>query len=213
MKVNKRATPTGERTKAQILAAAIHEFAEYGLAGGRVDRIAGTAGVNKQAIYYYFRDKDELFRAALIFGYNTHLKMNEVDWANDPRSAPELMRFYVSYFFDLIANNMDHAALTADENRHRGRHLNADSLKQIRRCTKVSFDAFRTVLERGKKAKDFKADLDTRECFFFVVGNIIFYVNHRFTLSGIFGADTLAPRNFKKHKTAFASFVVSALMR
>jgi TetR/AcrR family transcriptional regulator len=49
----------------RILDAAIAEFADVGLAGARVDRIAERAGANKQLIYYYFRDKDGLFDEAI----------------------------------------------------------------------------------------------------------------------------------------------------
>src|SRR5689334_11886003 len=38
-------------TRARILAAATAEFAERGLAGGRVDRIAAAADANKERIY------------------------------------------------------------------------------------------------------------------------------------------------------------------
>jgi AcrR family transcriptional regulator len=49
--------PTAQR----ILEAATSEFAERGLAGARVDRIAERAGANKQRIYAYFGSKEELF--------------------------------------------------------------------------------------------------------------------------------------------------------
>jgi TetR/AcrR family transcriptional regulator len=49
----------------RILDAAFAEFAEFGLSGARVDRIAERAGANKQLIYYYFVDKDGLFDAAI----------------------------------------------------------------------------------------------------------------------------------------------------
>jgi AcrR family transcriptional regulator len=49
----------------QLLNAAIEEFAEHGLSGARVDRIAQRAGANKQLIYYYFTDKSGLFDAAI----------------------------------------------------------------------------------------------------------------------------------------------------
>jgi AcrR family transcriptional regulator len=48
-------------TKALLLRAATEEFAEYGLAGARIDRIADRAGANKRLIYVYFGDKDRLF--------------------------------------------------------------------------------------------------------------------------------------------------------
>lgn len=52
-----------DRTKKQLLAAATAEFAKYGIAGARVDRIAESAGCNKAMIYAYFGDKDRLFDA------------------------------------------------------------------------------------------------------------------------------------------------------
>lgn len=52
-------------TRVRILDAAIAEFAAYGLAGGRVERIAAASGANPKSIYVYFRSKELLFSAAL----------------------------------------------------------------------------------------------------------------------------------------------------
>jgi AcrR family transcriptional regulator len=52
-----------EETRKRLLAAAAAEFAEHGIAGARVDRIAEAAGANKQAIYAYFKSKEGLFDA------------------------------------------------------------------------------------------------------------------------------------------------------
>lgn len=54
-----------EATRRRLLDAAVDEFAEHGPAGARVDRIARSAGVNKERIYQYFGDKDGLYRAVL----------------------------------------------------------------------------------------------------------------------------------------------------
>lgn len=52
-------------TKELLLSAATAEFAEYGSAGARIDRIAERAGANKRLLYVYFGDKDALFEAVL----------------------------------------------------------------------------------------------------------------------------------------------------
>jgi AcrR family transcriptional regulator len=52
-------------TQERLLLAAIDEFAEHGLAGARIDRIAERAGANKRLIYAYFGSKDDLFDAVL----------------------------------------------------------------------------------------------------------------------------------------------------
>ncbi|MEV4294351.1 TetR/AcrR family transcriptional regulator [Microbispora rosea] len=54
-----------EDTRRRIFDAAAVEFAEHGLAGARVDRIATAAKANKQAIYLYYGSKEKLFAAVL----------------------------------------------------------------------------------------------------------------------------------------------------
>ncbi|HDL7101042.1 TPA: TetR family transcriptional regulator [Yersinia enterocolitica] len=54
-----------EGTKRRILKAAVTEFAHLGPDGTTVDRIAKSAGVNKERIYNYFGDKRELFSTVL----------------------------------------------------------------------------------------------------------------------------------------------------
>lgn len=56
-------TPVRER-RAEILTAAEREFGEHGWSGARVERIASSAGVNKQLIFHYFDSKAGLFAAA-----------------------------------------------------------------------------------------------------------------------------------------------------
>lgn len=52
-------------SRALILSAARLEFGKRGYAGGRVNRIALGAGVNKQLIFYYFGSKAGLFRSVV----------------------------------------------------------------------------------------------------------------------------------------------------
>ncbi|MDO9378416.1 MAG: TetR family transcriptional regulator [Nocardioidaceae bacterium] len=65
-------TPKGEATRARIIDAATAEFAAFGIAGARVDRIAGEARSNKAQLYAYFGSKDGLFDA-VFFGSFDHI--------------------------------------------------------------------------------------------------------------------------------------------
>jgi TetR/AcrR family transcriptional regulator len=51
-----------ERTRGQILDAAVEVFSAKGYAGARVAEIADRAGVNKQLITYYFGGKEGLYQ-------------------------------------------------------------------------------------------------------------------------------------------------------
>jgi len=52
-----------DATRQRLINAARDEFAQHGIAGARVDRIAATAMSNKAQIYNYFGSKDRLFDA------------------------------------------------------------------------------------------------------------------------------------------------------
>jgi AcrR family transcriptional regulator len=78
-------TYDSEATRQRIFEAATAEFAAYGLAGARVDRIATAARANKQAIYLYFGGKEKLF------GQVVKAELDEICHAVtlDPRTLPE----------------------------------------------------------------------------------------------------------------------------
>jgi AcrR family transcriptional regulator len=47
-------------SKVHLIRAAIETFATYGYQGASIDRIARAAGVTKGAVYYHFKDKEDL---------------------------------------------------------------------------------------------------------------------------------------------------------
>jgi TetR/AcrR family transcriptional regulator len=68
-------TRNPEATKNQILDAAEAEFAVTGLSGARTEAIAAQTGVTKAMIYYYFQNKEELYRAVLERCFTESLEM------------------------------------------------------------------------------------------------------------------------------------------
>lgn len=59
---------------AQLLDAALPEFANAGLDGARVDAIARAAGMNKRLLYHYVGDKEALFEACLDLAFDRVLE-------------------------------------------------------------------------------------------------------------------------------------------
>jgi AcrR family transcriptional regulator len=90
-----------EATKALLLRAATSEFAEYGLAGARIDRIAEKAGANKRLIYVYFGDKDRLFDA--VIDDQSQAVMRAV-----PLADGDLVAFAATRFDYILANPAAH---------------------------------------------------------------------------------------------------------
>lgn len=84
-------------TKARILEAATVEFAAYGLAGARVDRLAERAGANKQLIYAYFGSKEKLFDATVELHIGRLVDSVPFDADNLPEYAATLFDFRVAH--------------------------------------------------------------------------------------------------------------------
>src|SRR6266852_7279626 len=72
-----------------LMAIAIDCFARYGYQGKSIDRIASAAGVTKGAIYYHFRDKEQLLFEAVkdrIAEFEQRI-LGSVSPATDPAGA------------------------------------------------------------------------------------------------------------------------------
>ncbi len=84
-------------TRQRIFDAATAEFADHGIAGARVDRIAAAAGANKQLIYAYFGDKETLFRTVVCEHLGRFIAEVPFDPADLPGHAVALYEFYAAH--------------------------------------------------------------------------------------------------------------------
>ena len=82
--------PDASATKQRLMTAAIDEFARYGLAGARVDRIAATAAANKRSIYMHFGTKEQLFDMVVADGLLELAEAVPFDAARLPDYAGDL---------------------------------------------------------------------------------------------------------------------------
>jgi AcrR family transcriptional regulator len=180
-----------DRSQSTILAAARDEFAEHGLGGARVDRIAERAGLNKRLIYYYFEDKEKLFQAVLEQAYRDirdaerKLRLLELDPATAVR---RLIEFTWQYYLD----HPEFLTLLNSANLHRARHL-AES-KRARELNSPVVETLGAVLERGRKEGQFRAGVDPVQLYVSIAGLAYFYLSNAHTLTAIFGRDLLAPK-------------------
>jgi TetR/AcrR family transcriptional regulator, regulator of cefoperazone and chloramphenicol sensitivity len=105
MNDNLTAPPRGDATRDKLLNAAIDVFGRYGFDGATTRKLADAAGVNLQAIPYYFGGKEGLFiasaehLASLIGGHVADLRaalqnrFAELDAEGRPMTAAEARSF------------------------------------------------------------------------------------------------------------------------
>ncbi|MFD5096506.1 TetR family transcriptional regulator [Amycolatopsis thailandensis] len=86
-----------EATKRKLLDAATTEFATYGIAGARVDRIAKNAGANKALIYAYFCSKEYLFETVVQEQVDAAIKAVPITPDDLPGYAGRLFDRYLEH--------------------------------------------------------------------------------------------------------------------
>ena len=84
----------GEASRRRLLVAAAAEYAQHGIVGARVDRIAASSGVNKAQMYAWFGSKDGLFDA--VFDDQLHSIVDAVPFDADDLPG-YAVRLYDSY--------------------------------------------------------------------------------------------------------------------
>ncbi|MGH3726045.1 MAG: TetR family transcriptional regulator [Mycobacterium sp.] len=84
----------------EILAAARAEFARYGLAGARIDRIARTAQASKERLYAHFTDKETLYREVVADDFARFFRAVTVH--------PEHVADFVGDIYDLARAQPEH---------------------------------------------------------------------------------------------------------
>lgn len=119
-----------EKTKRLLLDAAKAEFAEFGIAGARVNRIAEKAGVNKERIYGHFGSKEELF--------NVILAEAMAELAEVVRPGEGEVGEYVGRIFDYHQENPTLLRLLMFEALYYGDRLAADNEERTERYSCAS---------------------------------------------------------------------------
>ncbi|MFF0499709.1 TetR family transcriptional regulator [Nocardia aobensis] len=100
-------TRNPEAKRQQLFDAALTEFAEFGLAGARIDRLAKRAGISAGLVYSFYKGKDELFDAIFDMIVDTTVASVPLDADRLPeyagqlhdagRAHPEVTRFLMWY--------------------------------------------------------------------------------------------------------------------
>jgi len=199
-----------DRTREAILSAATTEFAQHGLGGARIDRIARRAGANKRMLYYYFGGKDALFLAALEARY-AHIREAERALQLEhlePRAALDrLVRFTWGYYLE----HPEFLTLLNSENLHKGRHLRNSRRVQAMHSPLVGM--LREVLRRGARAGLFRRGIDPVQLYISIAGEGYFYLSNRYTLARIFGRDLMTPRALAARARHMSEIVLNAVRK
>lgn len=146
-----------EDARADLKETAIDCFSRYGYQGTSIDRIAREAGVTKGAIYYHYKDKNDLLSAAVAdrVGEFEERVQKAVQSARDPEDS--LRRVVAVSIEHAVSNDRPRFAIklmveAIDTN---------DPLLDEMRGMMRRFRAFlRNIVRSGQESGHFRADAD-----------------------------------------------------
>ena len=199
-----------DRSQQTILLAARDEFAQYGLAGARVDRIAERTGLNKRLIYYYFTSKDELFLAVLEAAY-ADIRAAEQQLHLGDMPPQQAIRRLTEFTWNYYLEHPEFLTLLNSENLEHGRHLAQSS--RARKTNLPLIETLAEILERGRRDGVFRGGIDAMQLYVSIAGMAYFYLNNKHTLSAIFGRDLMAPKALNERLSHMSDVILGYVLR
>ena len=197
-----------DRSREEILRAAMAEFAENGFGGARIDAIAERAGVNKKLIYYYFAAKDELFTAVLEQTY-ADIRAAEQALHLEASDPVEAIRTLVAFTWQHYLEHPEFLALLNSENMHRAGHLKRSG--RIRQMNSPLIETLAAIVERGRRDGSFRDGVDPLQLYVSIAGLAYFYLSNNHTLSAIFGRSLMTPAALKERLDHITAVVLGYL--
>ncbi|WP_332815384.1 TetR/AcrR family transcriptional regulator [Ramlibacter sp.] len=199
-----------DRSQSTILAAARDEFAEHGLGGARMDRIAERAGLNKRLIYYYFQDKEALFQAVLEQSYRDIRQAERQLNLLELRPADALRRL-VEFTWAYYLDHPEFLTLLNSANLHKARHLQGS--RRARELNSPLIEMLARILERGRREGSFRGGIDPLQLYISIAGMAYFYLSNNHTLSAIFGHDLMTAKAREERLTHMCDVILGYALR
>lgn len=197
-----------ERTRAEILDAATHEFAEQGYSGARVDVIAAKTRTTKRMLYYYFASKAGLYTAVLERAY-AGIREREQGLDVEGLDPAAAIRRLAELTFDHHESHPDFIRLVMIENIHRAEHLAAS--ESITNLSMPAIEIIGRILERGRAEGVFRREVDAVDVHMMISSFCIFRVANRHTFGALFGRDLMAGEVRERYRRMLGDMVVDYL--
>ncbi|MGU3436048.1 TetR family transcriptional regulator [Actinomycetes bacterium M1A6_2h] len=195
-------------TKHDILEVATSEFADKGYAGARVDEIARQTHTTKRMIYYYFMDKEGLYKAVLERSYLV-IREQESSVDIEGLSPVDAIREIAGVTFDHHEQHPDFIRLVATENILRGEHIKTSDV--LGRLGNPAAELLGTILARGQDGGIFRTDVDALDVHMVISSYCFFRLSNRYTFDALFGRDLTDPSTRDHLRRMLGDLVIAFL--
>jgi AcrR family transcriptional regulator len=195
-----------EKTREDILQAAINEFVQQGLAGARVDAIAERTATSKRMIYYYFGSKEQLYVECLVKLYGD-IRQTEQSLDLESLPAEQAICRLSEFTFDHHDRNVDFVRMVCTENIHYGEYIKKSPA--IREMSSLVLQALGSTLERGVREGVFRPGIEVIDLHMLMSSFCFYRVSNRHTFGDIFQIDLADEQVKLRHRQMICDVVLS----
>ncbi|MCX2816430.1 MULTISPECIES: TetR family transcriptional regulator [unclassified Pseudomonas] len=175
-----------DRTRDNILKAAVKVFSKEGFTGGRIEQISTLAKSNDRMIYYYFGSKEKLFISVLEHIYAS-FNQAEAKLRLDLADPEQALRELVAFIWDYYVRHPEFVTILATENLHQGLH--ARKSQNLRALSGEAVGVLRPIIEAGQAKGLFRDDICITHAYLMIASLCYFYNSNRHTLSSFLAVD------------------------
>jgi AcrR family transcriptional regulator len=193
------------RNRDAILRSAIAEFAQFGLAGARGDRIAQRAGSSERMVYYYFETKELLYRCALEQVY-AELRDAEQGLDLDSMEALAAIEAFCRFVWNYYREHPEFVSVLNTENLREASSLQTSPHLALLVAPVVSL--LERIVKRGQQAGELRAEVDAQRLYVLIASLGYFVIANRHTLSAVLAAPVAHPRFMEPYLDAALEMVV-----
>jgi len=196
--------------RAQMLRAAIDEFAARGFKGASMDAIAARTHTTRALINYYFGSKEKLYLAVLEHVY-AEIRQAESELDLDHLQPVDALRRIVEFTFNYYLEHEGFVRLVVAENQAKGRHLKKSAA--MRSLNRTIIDTLGGVIARGQRDGSFRAGVDPVEVHMAIAALGMFNVTNQHTFGAIFQREMGAKGDVRRRREMVAEMILGFLQR
>ncbi len=192
-------------TEERILEAAKKVFHSKGFDGARMQEIADEAGVNKSLVHYYYRNKDNLFKAVFEAAFSTLMaKLNEIFFSD--RAFTSKIETFISYYVIFLSQNSYLPLFILN-----GLYEKPDQLKLLLEKNHLSPNRLMDQI-RKQVREELNIDVDPFHIYINILALSIFPVVAKPLIQNIFGfSDEQLQKFYTERTTVVPEFILNAL--
>jgi AcrR family transcriptional regulator len=199
-----------EANRAQILRAAIDEFASRGFKGASMDAIAARTNTTRALINYYFGSKEKVYLAVLEQVY-AEIRQAESQLDLDHLPPAEAIRRVVEFTYNYYLEHEGFVRLVVAENQARGRYLKKS--RAMRSLNRTIIDTLGGIIARGQADGSFRRGIDPVDIHMAIAALGMFNVTNQHTFAAIFQREMGAKGKVAKRREMVTELVLSYLRK